>query len=109
MSIQVTTEERLDRGDTLYRLLTHLTATEFGGHPACAEEGVEPEWFFPVSADDEASIARAKAVCRSCPVRASCLRYALHAPETTGVWGGTTEQQRAAHLTGDDAGGRWVA
>jgi WhiB family redox-sensing transcriptional regulator len=115
MSTQVTTEARLARGDALYRLLTHLTASDFGGHPACAEEGVEPEWFFPVSADDRERIALAKTVCRSCPVSTSCLRYALHAPETTGVWGGTTEEQRAAMRTAgqgpadQSVEGWWVA
>jgi WhiB family redox-sensing transcriptional regulator len=33
-------------------------------------------------------------ICRRCPVRDSCLAYALENNETHGVWGGMTPQQR---------------
>jgi WhiB family transcriptional regulator, redox-sensing transcriptional regulator len=36
----------------------------------------------------------AKAVCRSCPVRAECAAHALIAREPYGVWGGFTEGER---------------
>ena len=36
----------------------------------------------------------AKAVCRSCPVRAECAAHALVAREPYGVWGGFTEAER---------------
>ena len=36
----------------------------------------------------------AKAVCRSCPVRAECAAHALAAKEPYGVWGGFTETER---------------
>ena len=39
------------------------------------------------------------AVCRTCPVREECLDYALEHHEL-GVWGGTTERERAARATG---------
>ena len=39
---------------------------------------------------------RAKAVCRTCPVIASCRRYALEVQEPYGVWGGLTAAERAA-------------
>lgn len=36
----------------------------------------------------------AKAVCRTCPVRAECAAHALSAREPYGVWGGFTETER---------------
>lgn len=42
----------------------------------------------------EAREARAKAVCRPCPVREQCLDYALSIRERHGVWGGTSESER---------------
>ena len=44
----------------------------------------------PPSQAEEAAIA----VCRTCPVRQECLDYAREHHEL-GVWGGTTERQRA--------------
>lgn len=37
---------------------------------------------------------KAKAVCRSCPVRPECREYALEVNERLGVWGGLTEGER---------------
>ena len=37
---------------------------------------------------------RAKAVCRSCPVRWECLAYALRYRVEHGLWGGLTERER---------------
>jgi WhiB family redox-sensing transcriptional regulator len=53
--------------------------------------GVDPDVFYP-STDEEAE--EAKAICRSCPVRESCLEYALVNRERDGVWGGATERER---------------
>jgi WhiB family redox-sensing transcriptional regulator len=41
---------------------------------------------------------QAKAVCRSCAVIESCLRWALAAREPYGVWGGTSPEERDAML-----------
>jgi len=38
---------------------------------------------------------RAKALCAECPVRRQCLRHAMKLPEAYGVWGGTSEDERA--------------
>lgn len=40
--------------------------------------------------------AAAVEICASCPVRVDCLNHALEQPEWYGVWGGTTESERAA-------------
>jgi WhiB family redox-sensing transcriptional regulator len=38
----------------------------------------------------------AKAVCRTCPVLATCREQALQVHEAYGVWGGLTEHEREA-------------
>lgn len=52
----------------------------------------DPELFHPMPRDYK-GIARAKAICNRCPVRAQCLEHALTHGES-GVWGGTTEDER---------------
>lgn len=42
---------------------------------------------------------RAKAVCATCPVVESCLRWALAAREPYGVWGGMSAEERERALT----------
>jgi len=63
---------------------------------ACRDE--DPELFFPISAKGAglAQVAEAKEVCRGCPVREACLRYALDTGQEGGVWGGLTEEERRA-------------
>lgn len=63
-------------------------------HAACRR--LDPELFFPISTLGSArpQIEAAKQVCRSCPVRLTCLRWALVTGQDAGVWGGTTEQER---------------
>ncbi|WP_223297559.1 WhiB family transcriptional regulator [Catenulispora acidiphila] len=39
----------------------------------------------------------AKKICATCPVQAECLRFAESTPERFGVWGGTTQRERATH------------
>ncbi|MET9556110.1 WhiB family transcriptional regulator [Streptomyces sp. NPDC006645] len=58
--------------------------------------GADPELFFPVGESDPAAeqVARAKAVCHSCPVERQCLAWALDTGRTSGVWGGTDEDER---------------
>ncbi len=54
--------------------------------PRCADgHGTLTPLFF---SDDIIDIARAKAICGKCPLRASCLRDAIERVEPWGVWGG---------------------
>jgi WhiB family transcriptional regulator, redox-sensing transcriptional regulator len=96
----MTTAHSLAKHDSLFRLLSTLSGTDFGGHPACADE--DPELFFPESGQTR-QISEAKAVCAACPIRTACLSYALrHGVE--GVWGGTTEEERRATRRADWTG-----
>ena len=56
----------------------------------------DPELFFPDSDIQPARghVEAAKKVCRGCPVRGTCLRWALDHGQEAGIWGGTTEQER---------------
>ncbi|MFE1781282.1 WhiB family transcriptional regulator [Streptomyces sp. NPDC059506] len=63
---------------------------------ACREE--DPELFFPIGNTGPALLQteEAKAVCRRCPVRETCLQWALEIGEDSGVWGGLSEDERRA-------------
>ncbi len=55
--------------------------------------------FYP-NDSDHAGIVRAKRICRTCPVVAECLDFALASREpwgVWGVWGGMTPDERRAH------------
>ncbi len=45
------------------------------------------------------TLADAKRICKRCPVRDDCLDYALATDQTDGIWGGTTDRERARHGT----------
>lgn len=65
---------------------------------ACVWE--DPELFFPVGGSGPALQDEhdAKEICHRCPVMSECLEWALDTKQTTGVWGGTSETERAALL-----------
>ncbi|MDE1642854.1 WhiB family transcriptional regulator [Actinotignum sanguinis] len=67
---------------------------DWRSHAACLTE--DPELFFPIgsSASALAQTDRAKRVCQECTVREDCLSYALEHNQDSGVWGGTSEDER---------------
>jgi WhiB family transcriptional regulator, redox-sensing transcriptional regulator len=69
--------------------------TNWRARALCRDE--DPELFFPIGTSGPAllQIAEAKAVCACCLVRAECLAEALETP-VSGIWGGTTENERRA-------------
>jgi WhiB family transcriptional regulator, redox-sensing transcriptional regulator len=76
----------------LEALRAGLTPPELPG-ARCAQRDQDPELWFPANGD-RATAERAKAICRICPVRSACLEWALAANERTGIWGGTTPNER---------------
>jgi WhiB family redox-sensing transcriptional regulator len=58
--------------------------------------GADPDLFFPISATAAAApqVARAKAICADCPVRSACLGFAMANRDLSGIWGGTTDEER---------------
>jgi len=69
---------------------------EWRDRAACRSE--DPDLFFPIGTSGPSLLQteQAKAVCRRCPVREECLRWALDTGECMGVWGGTSEMERRA-------------
>ena len=70
----------------------------FDGSQLCQAYPVDI--FFPDKEEDSPSeyirkVVAAKEVCFECPIRKSCLKYALEHTSLSGVWGGTTTAQRA--------------
>ena len=69
---------------------------------ACRDTGAE-QFFHPEGERGSARRNRdlaAKAVCGACPVILLCREHALRTRETFGVWGGMTEDERDAYLSG---------
>ena len=58
----------------------------------------DPDLFFPVGTTGYAlvQIDRAKQVCGECPAQIECLDYALETNQDSGIWGGTSEEERRA-------------
>ena len=71
-----------------------LASDEWRRTAACRD--TDPDLFFPVGTTGPAieQIESAKAVCRQCEAQAACLEYALTTNQDSGVWGGTSEEER---------------
>ncbi len=56
----------------------------------------DPDLFFPVGTTGLAltQIENAKAVCNACVAQIPCLEFALSTNQESGVWGGTSEEER---------------
>lgn len=63
-------------------------------HAKCRDH--QPSLFFPDGTTGVAldRIKAAKAVCSQCDVIAECLQFALVTKQESGVWGGTSEEER---------------
>lgn len=61
---------------------------------ACRKE--DPELFFPIAYTQgwKTKTKQAKAVCAGCPVRTTCLEWALETGQHSGVWGGMSAGER---------------
>lgn len=69
-------------------------ADEWRDLSACRD--TDPDLFFPVGTTGPAieQIDNAKAVCRDCSVSDACLEFALTTNQDSGIWGGTSEEER---------------
>ena len=73
-----------------------LANAEYGWRSQALCRDTDPELFFPIGTTGAAllQIEQARAVCRQCPVQADCLDFALATNQDSGIWGGTSEEER---------------
>lgn len=64
----------------------------WAGQGSCRAHPDPDLWFAAES--DTTRRQQAEAICRTCPVAAECLRYALAVPGIDGIWAATTPRQR---------------
>jgi hypothetical protein len=69
-------------------------------HAQCSDAGLDPDQWFPVSADPRRArqeAAAAIAICTTCPVRGHCLTLSLQHWDIGqhGIWGGLVAADRA--------------
>mgnify|MGYP000284663285 CR=1 FL=1 len=71
-----------------------VTSDEWRKEAAC--RNTDPDLFFPVGTVGPAlqQIEAAKAICRICDVQVDCLKFALATNQDSGIWGGTSEEER---------------
>ena len=65
--------------------------------------GPETSLFFPPASSERHDErhqreARAKSICRQCPVQPECLEHAMQFGEAHGIWGGLNEHERRSRL-----------
>jgi WhiB family redox-sensing transcriptional regulator len=79
---------------TARSLALSIQPDEWRAQAACRD--TDPDLFFPVGTTGPAieQIENAKAVCNTCEVRQPCLDYALTTNQDSGIWGGTSEEER---------------
>lgn len=64
---------------------------------ACLGQGLNLFYFENLSTTEtRKTVAKAKMICKSCPVVADCLQYAINNEERFGVWGSFSSKERAA-------------
>ena len=73
-----------------------LSAAPADWRAESAFRDTDPDLFFPVGTTGPAieQIENAKAVCSTCEAKDPCLEFALTTNQDSGIWGGTSEEER---------------
>jgi WhiB family redox-sensing transcriptional regulator len=87
--------KRLTGGFCVSARGTLLLESSFWRNTASCRDA-DPTLFFPVGTTGAAldQIAAAKSVCDACDAKDLCLEFALNTNQDSGVWGGTSEEER---------------
>jgi WhiB family transcriptional regulator, redox-sensing transcriptional regulator len=98
------TEQKAAKGTTMAdtRRLPEPLLDYWDWQLAAACRGMDIATFYHPRAERNPSrerrIATAKAICNACPAINECLAHALRVQEPYGIWGGVSEDERAAML-----------
>ncbi|NCZ69960.1 MAG: WhiB family transcriptional regulator [Actinobacteria bacterium] len=90
-------KELVINGDPVtYVDLNQFLYADSSGYPYVWTIVADQVRIFPVGTTGQAllQIDRAKQVCNECNVRVSCLEFALETNQDSGIWGGTSEEER---------------
>lgn len=73
----------------------------FDNPPECTE--MNPDYWFADEHDEEEKFGRSEraialSVCKRCPLKNDCFKYAIDNEIMEGVWGASVPQQRSAYL-----------
>ena len=73
-----------------------LANAQYGWRRDAICRDTDPDLFFPVGTTGQAlvQIDLAKEVCDQCTVKVDCLEFALETNQDSGIWGGTSEEER---------------
>ena len=73
-----------------------LSTADYRWRKDAACRDTSPDLFFPVGTTGPAieQIENAKAVCGECCAQSACLEFALATNQDSGIWGGTSEEER---------------
>jgi len=73
-----------------------LGAADYTWRQQAVCRDTDPELFFPVGSTGQAvlQLSKAKETCNQCTVKIECLRFAIDTNQDSGVWGGTSEEER---------------
>jgi WhiB family transcriptional regulator, redox-sensing transcriptional regulator len=87
-----------------------LASADYTWRKSAICRDTDPDLFFPVGTTGYAlvQIDKAKQVCSECPACDDCLQYALETNQDSGIWGGTSEEERR-HIRRQLAGRTKVA
>jgi WhiB family redox-sensing transcriptional regulator len=78
--------------------MTTLISATWVRQALCVTRPVDPDWFHPGKRTGTRDVTAALTLCAEFPVREACLQAALDCRDLWGIWGGTTEEERAVML-----------
>jgi WhiB family transcriptional regulator, redox-sensing transcriptional regulator len=88
--------KHLTRGGDVALTALSLTVDQDNWREFASCRDTDPDLFFPVGTTGPAieQIESAKNVCMECEARQPCLEFALTSNQDSGIWGGTSEEER---------------
>lgn len=86
-----------DRDSEEYPGMPEITAADLAWQDHAVCQYTDPELFYP---PEGRTGTAARKICRTCPVQAECLAWAIRHSEIEGIWGGLNEDERRRYAAG---------